>query len=74
MTSSGKTQRIVLLLLLAVVDFYHFYIYLLVDLISLVYWLFCIITVIRHTNTLKNLVKDFREKITVILRVGDGEK
>lgn len=63
-----------LLLLLALVGFYDFYvIFILVDLISVGYWSFCIIAMISHTH-LKHLLKDFREKIMIIQRFGDGEK
>ena len=56
---------------MTVVDFYDFYVLLiLVDLISVGCWSFCIIAVI-YEYTLGNYVKDFREKTTIIPRLGD---
>ena len=60
MTSFGKRNIVFLLFLLVVVGFYPFYVlFILVDLILVGYWLFCIITMISHTNTLEKLGKGF---------------
>ena len=79
MTSLGRARNISIflsrLLCMTVLDFHRLYVlFISVHLISVGYWSFCVIAMMSHTNTYGKLVKDFREKITLIPRVRKGEK